>query len=826
MTNALSLRYAVRSLRREPALVIGAILTIAISIAVNAAMIGLVTRLMFSDPEGVTGADRVARVALQMEDRDGERFVMSTTSYPVFRALGTTGAFASAAAVRDMKIVWGRGGDAREIAAIAASGDYFTTLGARAAAGRFFGAQEDQLPTGTAVAVLSHTFWKNRYASDPRTIGAVITLAGEPYVVIGVAPQGFTGDALAPVDVFIPLSAAMRGSTNWSTEPALNLVSVVGRLADGVSLQQVSELATSRLRAADVRKGIAGVALRPLVSDDIRASTRGRIALWLAAVSVIVLIIASANVATLLVLRSVRKRRDVAIRLALGASRRDLAAQSVVEGLLLAGAGGAAGLMLSTWLADIVRVTLLPDLAPSARVLDPRVLTVSIVLALLAGTAAALAPVMLLRRQSVARELHGGAGTLGSARQSAAQHVLIGVQVALCSVLLVGAGLFVRSLQRVQSQELGFSPDHLLFVELDFRDRLPAAERDAVYADLARAVTSLRGVTGATIAQAMPFGSFHVPPISVPGRSTPPAAGEQLPFMYASTPEYLELMRVGLLEGRLLDARDRRGSALVVLVNQTMAREVWPGESAIGKCIRVGFDPAVEPSPLAPATLPCRQVVGVVRDSRARSVRRSGREASMMQYYVPFEQLPPFPFGEAASVNGLVVGVADPDRLASAVQRFIQSSSMADVYARVRPYQDLLDPQMRPWKLGASVFVGFGVLALCITAVGLFAVIAYLVSQRTREIGLRLALGGERSRIGGAVVLAALRMVGLGVAAGVGVSLLAGPALRDLLFETSPRDGAVLVTTVLTCLLVTTAAAAIPAWRAARVSPLVALRSD
>jgi putative ABC transport system permease protein len=261
-------------------------------------------------------------------------------------------------------------------------------------------------------------------------------------------------------------------------------------------------------------------------------------------------------------------------------------------------------------------------------------------------------------------------------------------------------------------------------------------------------------------------------------------------------------------------------------VNETMAREVWPGQSAIGKCIRVGFDPDLPPQPLAPATLPCRQVVGIVRDSRARSLRPIGREASQMQYYVPFEQLPPTFEANAPDVFGILVRTAGaPDGMIAAVQRRIQDGPLP-VSARVRAYEDLLDPQLRPWRLGATLFTAFGALALCIAAVGLFGVVSYLVAQRRREIGLRLALGGTRSDITRLVILATLRLVGVGVAIGLGAALLVGPAAESMLFQTSARDASVLLGACTALLVVGVIAAAGPAWRAARTSPMVALRVE
>ena len=259
--------------------------------------------------------------------------------------------------------------------------------------------------------------------------------------------------------------------------------------------------------------------------------------------------------------------------------------------------------------------------------------------------------------------------------------MLIATQVALCTVLLFGAGLFLRSLQRLEAQDLGFSTARLVLVTLDFRDPLIGTERDRIYTEAAQRLTTLPGVTGATILQAMPFGNFNVPPISVPGHPEPPSVGGQMPYLYAATPAYLALMNVRLREGRLFTDRDRRGSPFVVLVNETFARTVWPGQSAVGKCIRAGFGLAAgEPTPLAPATLPCREVVGVVRDSRARSLRPTGNEAKLMQYYVPFGQQPE-PFMHAASqVSALLVGTAgDPQRLISPLRRFIQDATATPV---------------------------------------------------------------------------------------------------------------------------------------------------
>jgi len=386
----------------------------------------------------------------------------------------------------------------------------------------------------------------------------------------------------------------------------------------------------------------------------------------------------------------------------------------------------------------------------------------------------------------------------------------------------------VRSLQRLEAQDLGFSTARLLLVQLDFRETLKGTESDPIYTELAQRLTSLPGVTGATIVQALPFGNFNVPPISVPGMPNPPSVGGQLPYLYAATPAYLDLMGVSLREGRLFNDRDGRGTPLVVLVNETFARTVWPGRSAIGKCVRAGFDFSLgEPTPHAPETLPCREVVGVVRDSRARSLQPTGNEARLMQYYVPFGQQPEPFLHSASQVSGMLVRSAgDPQRIMSMVQRFVQGASPAPVYARVQLYEDLLDPQLRPWRLGAALFSALGGLALAIAAVGLFAVVSYLVTQRVREIGIRLALGGSGGSVAGHVVAGTLRLVGAGAVIGTAAAIALTPFARSMLFETSMRDVSVVLSITGVLSAVALAAASLPALRASRVSPSIALQAE
>ncbi|HVZ47702.1 MAG TPA: ABC transporter permease, partial [Gemmatimonadaceae bacterium] len=787
-------------------------------------------------PPGIRDAGRVVRVSFAYDDGNGGTYAMPTTSYPMFRAVaGIRKAFAAMAAVRTDSETVGTDADGPAVAVVAASGEYFSALGVQPVRGRLYGPGDDVPPVGNDVAVIGYAYWQRAFAGAASAIGSTIVVGGRRLTVIGVTPRGFNGADLAPADVFIPLSTAQRNAGgDWWNNPGMLAVNLIAKLADGVSPAQASAAVVGALRVDPtgvMRSPVAAVPLESVVPGaSARESTQGRIALWLSGVSLVVLLIATANVGTLLQLRAARRRRDVAVRVALGARPGHLAREILAESVTLAVAGAGIGLLLARWFDAIVRTTLLPTLAPTERVFDGGVLVASLALAGGAGVVAGLGALRQAWRRNVTDGLRAGPGH-GASDRFGLHRALVGVQVALCTVLLVGAGLFVLSLRRVQSQDLGFSTAHLLLVELDYRGALRGLERDLAHEDAARRLAQLPGVARATVAQGMPFGAHNIPPVAIDGYQLPPPNVAQLPIMYAATPAYLSMMGVTLVRGRLFTARDDRAAPLVALVNETFARTAWSGQDPIGKCLRAGFaeggaGPQDDPMQAA-AFLPCRAVVGVVRDSRARSLRTEGGEAKLMQYYVPFEQAPPPPVPNASSITSLLVEAqGDPAALAPAVQRLVRQASTVPVTVRARPYQELIDPQLRSWRLGATLFTAFGALALAIAAVGLHATVAYLTAQRTREIGVRLALGGSGARVSRLVVADALRMAAIGAGTGVAVAMALAPLVQSLLFGTSAREPAVAAFAVAVLLGVTICAALGPSWRASRVSPMEVLRTD
>ena len=824
------IRHAARSLRREPSLALGIILTFALSIGATAAMFGLVNRLMLSAPPGIADPRRVATIGLRIDVVDGPQFVATTTSYPTFRTLRQVhNAFDAVAAERADTVLVGRQ-DAARISALGVAGEYFTALGARPLFGRYLAADEAEAPNGASVVVLGHGYWLRAFNGDRSVVGRELIVNDQPFTVIGVAPPGFNGTGLSAIDVFLPLPAVMRGNGgDWSSNRFANVVSIVARLHAGVEMKAAGEMATAALReesSAAGRSRSPTVELASLVPGRAARNTpQGQITLWLAGVSIIVMLIATANVGTLLLLRAARRRREIAVRVALGAGRTALTTQMLVESVMLSLAGAAVGVLFSRWFSTILRVKLLPTLAANESFVDRAVLAASVIAACGAGLIAGLIPTTRIGRASLIDDLRGG-GEHGASRRLSFHNWLARTQVALCMTMLVGAALFVRSLQRIESQDLGMTTSNLLHVQLEFRGYVSGIDRDLAYVDAEQKVRQLAGVTGTTPAAGVPFGPHNIPPVSVPGLPWPPAG--QPPIMYAATPAYLDLLGVKLVAGRLFSAGDQHDAPLVVLVNETMARTVWPSASPLGQCVRVGFatfPPTEEGNPADGA--PCRRVVGVVRDSRARSLRPENNEDRLMQYYVPFAQIPAPPMPDAPVTMGLLVRVrGDAEASAGRVQRAIQSTSTARLYAHVRPYQDFIDPQLRSWRLGATVFTAFGFLALAIAVVGVFAVVSYVVAQRTREMGVRLALGATRRDVTTLVVRDSARLVGGGLLVGIALALAAGPLIASQLFQTSPREPASIALAGLVLGGVTLVASFWPAWRAGGVNPVKTLGAD
>jgi predicted permease len=520
-------------------------------------------------------------------------------------------------------------------------------------------------------------------------------------------------------------------------------------------------------------------------------------------VSVIVLLIAMANVANLLLARALRRRREIALRLALGVSRGRLLRQLLTESVLLAVIGGVVGLMLAHWGGAALRAFLLEKSEAATGFRDARTVLYAGGAALLVGLLTGLAPILQAGRADLTGDLKSGTRE-GTYRGSGTRTALLILQGALSVILLVGAGLFVRSLRNVQGLRLGYDVDPVLLVSQTMRGVvLDSAKTVDLRQRLLAAAQAIPGVESASLQAAVPFWSTWSQSLYVEGIDTVSRLGQF--NLNAVSSDFFRTLGTRIVRGRGIESTDVHGSPRVAVVSENMGKALWPGRDAIGQCFRVGAD-----------TMPCTHVVGVAENIRAQSLSAD----SMYYYYMPAMQFNPTSGGLFVRVRG--DGAAFKETVRTRLQQEMPGAS----YVTLTPFSEIIGGQKRSWQLGATMFAVFGGMALVLAAIGLYAVIAYNVAQRTHELGVRRALGAQAKHAVRLVVVDGLRLAGIGVLIGVGVAWWASKFVKPLLFNVSPTDPGVFVVVAMSLVLVALAASWVPALRASRVDPNVALRSD
>jgi len=665
------------------------------------------------------------------------------------------------------------------------------------------------------VAVLGYELWRTEFGADPGVLGTTVRLAGNPYTVIGVAPKGFTGLDLARVDAWLPMrpaKVATDGSDVWFSGRGYNFVRVGARLSPGLAEEASLEQATSLHRAGyqeRIEQGRydanAAVVARPLIAAlGPDAPPEGKVAFWLGGVSALVLLIACANVVNLLLARSLRQRRESAVRLALGISSWRLVEQRVLDTLILAAAGGVVGLAVAWWGGSALRTRILPNVDWGGAS-DTRVLAFTLLVSVAAGLAAAAAPAHLAARQRLWGALAQGAR--GSGRGARLRGFLTLSQAALATVLLVGAGLFVRSLASARQSDLGFDVDHVLQVDLEPTSDLESAELVAYYRQAVDRLEVLPGVRAAA-ATISPFGWSFSGDLRAEGLDSIPSNPAGGPYYHLVTDHYFDALGFRVTRGRGLEPADF-GGAPAAVVNETMANLLWPGQNPLGKCLwRGGPDDDV----------PCLSVVGVIEDAH-----RGGLvETPSPQFYTPMADP-----GHEPEPRGIFVRVeGDPEDAAPSLVRALNAELPGLRLARARPLRTFLDPEFRGWRLGVAAFSVFGALALLVAGIGLYSLLAFDVAERRREIGIRLALGANTERIRAEVLARALALAGTGVATGLTLAFLLAPRAAETLFGVAPRDPLAFGVSAMVLLASAALAGLFPAVRATRIHPTEALRVE
>jgi predicted permease len=825
-------RYALRGLRRAPGFTAAVVVTLGLGLGANAAMFDVLDRLMLRPAPYLRDPARVDRVYLETGGWNDDR---PYTVFPYTRFLdltrwSTTLAQAAAFTVNTHGVGTGEG--AREETVLGVSGGFFAFFDARPALGRFVGPADDALPVGSDVAVVSYAYWRSALGGrDVR--GERLQVGSAPYTIVGVAPKGFVGvaEARAPA-VFVPITAYAAheggGAEDWRRTYSWDWVQMVVRRRPNVS----RAAATADLSRAFRRSWDASRLVHPRYPSAEEARPRAaagpiktaagpdpgleaRTLRWVAGVALVVLLIACANVANLFLARALRRRREIALRVALGVSRRRLTAQALTESLVLSLLGGGVGLVVARWAgAALGRLFVDGDSAPSAATVatDGRTLAAALVAAVGAALVTGVVPVLLAgRRLDPIATLRAGSRAVAE-RRSRARAVLLVAQGALSVVLLVGAGLFVRSLGHVRDLRLGYDIDRLLVARWERRGTpLDSAAEARVRDAMLRAALARPEVThGAWVTNPVFGRGTSTLGLSVPGVDSAERLG-RFTFQTVSS-DYFATAGTRVLRGRALTAADRVGAPAAIVVSEAMARVLWPGQDPLGRCVRYAWRARAD-------TMPCATVVGVAENALHDPVADHP-----LRYYVPDGQLD-------FRANTLLLRLraaraADPAAASDGVRRALQAALPGSAIVTVRPAYELLDAKRRSWLIGATMFVALGALAVVVAAVGLYSVIGYDVAQRGHELGVRLALGARGRDVLRAVVGRGVRLTAAGVVAGGALAAAASGRLQPLLYQESALDPRVYGAVALLLLVVAVAASARPALRAARTDPNSVLRAE
>ncbi|HEY3119455.1 MAG TPA: ABC transporter permease [Vicinamibacteria bacterium] len=800
-------RYACRTLLKAPAFTAAAVLTLALAIGAHTALFTLVNAILLRPLPGIADPGRLVNVHVHATAPGGVRF--GSFSHPNYRDLREQQrALSGLAAFNGRGVSLGGPSGPELVGAQLVSGNYFSVLGVQPMRGRLIADADDRAPGSSPVAVISHALWQRRFGGDPQAVGRPLTLNGFPFTVVGVAPVGFHGHFVGfPFEVWVPLSMAAQAAPGEDLMARQSgWLELVGRLAPGVTAAQAqaSLAAVAAQLERDyptTNKGL-GVDLRPMtgIDDSLRPGVLSFLAA-LQAVGLAVLLIACVNVAGLLLARAATRRREVAVRLAVGASRADLVRQLLTETLVLFALGGLGGLAVAAWTADLLHA-FQPSFPVPLRFdlrLDLRVVAFGLGSTLLTALLFGLAPALQASRVDLVPALKNQAA--GGPGRSRLRGLFVAGQVALSVALLAGAGLLVRTLHRARSLDPGFDADGVQTARLD----LSLLARDeaygrAFYRRLVEAVQAAPAVEAVSLTRSVPLRGTGtlVTPVQVEGRAGDPVA---VGFNVVA-PRYFETLRLPLVAGRDFRATDGPEAPGVAIVNQALARRFWPDQDAVGRRLQRGK-----------AAL---EVVGVARDS---AYGRPG-EAPEPHLYLPHAQS----FSPRMTLLARARGDLAP--LAARIRAEVAGLEKDLPVLESTPLTEAVAFALFPQRMLATIAAALGGLGLLLAGTGLYGVVAYSVSRRAREMGVRVALGARARDLSVMVVREGFTLALYGLLPGLLLAVAAGRVLRSMLHGLSPADPLALGAVAALLAAVAGVASYLPARRASAVDPMVALRYE
>ncbi|HKB13585.1 MAG TPA: ABC transporter permease [Vicinamibacterales bacterium] len=800
------IRYAIRLCVRSPGFTVVAVVALALGIGANTAIFtivnaALIERLPYKNPE------RLVAVWEGNSRRPGRANVVAPANYLRWRERATS--FEDMAGLVDTRLALTGNGAPEELTVQNVTSGFFPILGVQPLIGRTFSDAEYNDRNSPAV-VLAYPLWQRRFGGDPSIVGKALQLNGAPLTVVGIMPPDFQlqlrSNSLVgrPTDLWRPwwLSPEAR-------EPRGRFMSVIARLKPGISLEraqtQMDTIAaglTAELPQFDTGWTVRVLSMRDELSRDFRPAL-----LVLSGAVAFVLLIACANVANLLLARAAVRQREIAVRTALGAPRRRLIRQLLTESLVLAALGGLAGLIVARWGLDVLLAISPIDVSAFNHLtLSYAVLAFTAIVSMMTAVICGFAPAFESSRADVQEALKDGARQVGGARGTRLRHSFVVAEIALAVVLLVGAGLMLRTFASLQSVNTGLDTTNVITMRVSLPNRkYDDAKTLRFFQDAARRVAAIPGVQSAGIVSYLPFAGLGAATrITIVGQP-PPAPGQDLTTDVSVCDNgYLQTVRVPLLKGRLFTEREMREKSNVVLINEALARQYFPGTDPIGQRVVINMTDLNVPT----------EIIGIVGNTKFTDVRADSRPTS----YWPHPQL------EYSSMTIAARTAGDPQSFAATLEREIHALDPDQPVADVRTMDQWVAKSLAQARFNSLLLATFAAVALLLAAVGIYGVMSYAVSQRTAEIGIRLAIGADRGDILRMILANAARLAAIGLAAGIALALALSRTVTSLLYKTSGTDPLTFAAVAAVLAGVALAASYIPARRAARIPPVDALR--
>jgi len=806
----LDLRLALRRLRQSPGFTVVAVLTLSLGIGANTAIFSLINAVIFR-PLPVQNSSELVAVNEKMGGN-----VFPTLSYPNYRDMrDRNNVLSGLVAYRILPASLGLPGNSQRLWGYLVTGNYFDVLGVRPVRGRLFSPDDDRVPGGHRIAVVTYTCWQTRFGSDAAIVGKAVKFNGMDFTILGVLPRGFFGTELfySP-EVFFPMmmQKELEGGSGYLDRRASDNLFIAGRRKPGVSLAQAEAGLNSIAQqlAQEFPKedeGMKMVLTPPGLAGSYLRTGVIAFAAALFGVSCLVLLVACTNLASMLLARAADRRKETAIRLALGAERGRLVRQLLTENLVAALAGGAGGALLVLWITDAlaswrppIDFPLMLSVGPDFRVFFFALL-ISMATTLLFG----LLPALQTTKTDLVPALKNEAAS-ERLRHWHLRDYMVASQVCLSVLLLVCSVLVVRSLQRALQAPIGFNPNGAVTASFDLNIQGYSSDRGRDFEKrLIDKVRAIPGIESASLTDWRPLSlNSSSNSVSIEGKPKPKATEAPVAYVFSVTPDYFRSMQTSILRGRDFDAGDKRGGKPVAIVSSAFVQQLLPGEEPIGKRFLTGADP----KPV--------EIVGVVQDGKYFSLSEKPRPA----YWRPLEA--------NYSSNACLIARTrlDGPQAIKLIRGAVRELDPSLALYETGTMSDQMGLALFPARVAASALGAFGILALVLAATGIYGVMAYAVSSRTREIGIRMAIGASQGQVLALIAKRAGFLIGAGITLGLGLALLVGRLLSQILYGVQPTDPETFATVFLLIVIIASMACLIPARRAIRIQPVTALRQE